>query len=488
MGRTKEILVSPGAFAFRLFLLFSFLFFGVPWLYTAWTMDGDVLYRTTPSRCYSTLRSIRQRLEAGNDVRMQRVFPEGQLFCHSFYGFTLVSIALANPGDAGFQREAITELERIIPIVESLGNRPPYSMSAQLTPRGGVILASHLNRLRAGYALLGGKSEAIIAAYHRDSQILHDAYLKSPTGNLESYPGSIWPVDNLMALDSLRIHDSLYGTEYSDACAQWASWMKEHVDATTGMMPSQISLKGQIIDGPRGCALSWSLAVLPSVDPDMARQQYDRYREWIVAGAGLAGYRERPVGDTVRADADSGPVIAGVGMGASGLGVAAAKANNDPESLTGLLRLLVLGTFPSYSPPAFTRSHFAGQVLLVDAIALWGETLTPWNMPVPLRIASGLGSGFWKIGLPLTVLVLVITAFWERSTWRMYRRLRDRSGRWHRLEHVVLYLQLTGIAAWLAVPAVPWAIAIVGMWLARVAERLVVKENTRAGEQATHDT
>ena len=84
------------------------------------------------------------------------------------------------------------------------------------------------------------------------------------------------------------------GLDYNAAGRKWVGWLRAHLDADSGVMPAQISFSGPVIEGPRGCALSWSLAFMPEFAPEFAAEQYARYRkEWALHRAGLVGIRER---------------------------------------------------------------------------------------------------------------------------------------------------------------------------------------------------
>ena len=412
MGRKTRSVTTWCGIVVRCLLLGSCLFVAGHLVYNKTTADTIEKHPpvSVPGHLRTKIGLIRERLAAGQDVWMQRMFPEGQLFSHSFYGSTLVNVALANPGDAGFRQEALAELERLIPLVKALGERPPYDVSGKLVPKGGVIVAAHVNKLRAGYLLLGGKSTRITDDFHADCRILHEAFLKSATRNLESYPGRIWPVDNLMALEALRIHDDLYKTGYGDAVARWTEYMSVRRDETTGLLPSQIDGTGKVVDGPRGSALSWSLAILPTIAPELASEQYGRYRGWLGRSMGMAGFREYPPGVERPADADSGPIVGGLGMAASGLGIAAAKANGDTETFMELSK-------------SYERSHLGGFVLLVDELALWGQTLTPWTGRAEIVAASD--GRMWMVASWLLLAVVAgLGAWWIVRGWRQPVRVK----------------------------------------------------------------
>jgi hypothetical protein len=464
----------PSVAVVRWFLLLSWLWFALPWLWTLFSLDGADCYRLTPAAVRADLRAIRSRLLAGDDRVMHRLFPEGRLFAHSFYGFTLVNVAAANPEDREFRQHVLAELARLIPQTEALAAAPPFDQCRGLKPRGGIIAAGHANLLRAGYAQLGDNDPAILAAFHEQSQQLFEAFRASPLANLESYPSQTWPVDNLAALESLRLHDGLYRTTYGDAGDRWAQWMAAHLDPATGLFNMQIDQHGGIVDGPRGCGLSWTLAFLPPLAPDLARRQYEIYRtSFFRHPLGTTGIREFPTDRSgTFVDSDTGPIIFGLGTAATGFGIAAAKANNDVDNLTGLWRALEICSFPTYSTD-LSHARFFGQVLLADEIALWGRTLTRWDAPNQWRAAPVHPQSlrhFWVVLLLLSLTTLVVTWLVFRSARRAWRRYRQFGRPLPMVHKVFLVLTILTIAACLLVPPVRWIYALILLGVCEIIE------------------
>ena len=480
----RNHLAAPGAVLVRVFFAGLLLWFIVPWMTGLVTVSEERWAGPPPAEARAQLRSIQRRLARGHARAMGGVFPEGELFSHSFYGFALVNMALGQPDDAEFAAMARGELQRVIPSVESLARGGPFHTSRNLVPRGGIIPAGHANLLRAGYVILGGSREDIVASFHETSALLFREFAKSGTGSLETFPNMIWPVDNCCALESLRLHDGLYGTDYSAACRRWSAWIADHLDPETGMMVAQVSSTGEVLAGPRGCALSWSLAFMPGFAPDLARSQYERYREtWFIHTAGTTGIREWPAGRRGRSDVDSGPVVGGIGAAASGLGIAAAKVNGDVRNLRGLLRGMELLGAPTWSLNG-DKQYFLGLLLLADTLALWGKTARVWdaapNAPAGRAWSAPDLSGFWKVlvGAGILSAVLLFLVLW--SLRRAYRRVRNNADRWAKGNIGVLVFEVLVLLTWLVVPAFSLFYAVMLLAIADiVSNRYVVRASLR---------
>ena len=447
-----------------MFVLGLVLWFTIPWIVGLLTVSGERWAGPPPDAVMRDLTSIRRRLDTGEAQKMG-IFPEGVLFSHSFYGFALINVAVQRPDDAAFRTHVLSELERLIPIAERLADDPPFHVCRGLVPKGGVIAAGHANLLRAGYALLGGQREDILQAYHAQSRVLSEAFRKSTVGSIETFPGMIWPVDNCCALESLRLHDGRYRTDYSAACRAWEVWMGDHLDTVTGMMVAQIDRDGRVLDRPRGCALSWSLAFMPGFAPDLARQQYGRYRDqWFIHTAGTTGIREWPPGQGARPDIDSGPVVGGIGAAASGLGIAAAKANGDTRDLTGLLRGMEFLGAPKRTFRG-EKEYFLGAVLLTDVLAVWGRTVCVWDAPGEYAAAQDWPDppleGYWLVVSAACLGSALVMAVLGWSLCRAVSGVRRNPSRWRAVHVLVLCAECAVVIAWLAVPAVTLLYALI---------------------------
>lgn len=345
-------------------------------------------------------------------------FPQGELFTWQFYGLALQNIAETTQTKAD-REKAIREVRRILPKLDPLLSRWPYNLLKDPFVRGGVCWMSGQNLLRARLVRMTG-AEATpdeVARFHRDSAALATAFALSRSGVLEAVPGLTWPVDSLFGLESLRIHDEVYGTSYFEPA--YAKWKK--TTAREGLMPAMVTMEGKPRDVPRGCALSWSLAVLPKWDAAFSKTQWQLYKEQMSACRfGLCFFREYPVGKTRGADADSGPMIRGYGMAATAFALAAARANGDSEIAAALQREGELVGIPLRATTG--RRYVFGLVPFFDVLSVWVKT-------VPMPVAAKPPSPFSPIALGYAFAVAALLALTLRSTAKQVRALNVRPTR-----------------------------------------------------------
>ena len=103
----------------------------------------------------------------------------------------------------------------------------------------------------------------------------------------------------------------------------------------------------------------------------LARQWWVKYRHrFLVERAGLAGFREWAPGRDRGMDADSGPIVYGVGAAATGLGIAAARAMGENELAEAIERTAAV-------VDAFAAGLPGARGVLPDAIRYLGAQIRP---------------------------------------------------------------------------------------------------------------
>jgi hypothetical protein len=272
-------------------------------------------------------------------VRRQcSVFPEGDLFPYILPALAYTNLALEDPAYAPTARGRIAQLiELARPGVEKRAGKLD---ALKGYGRQGVYLGQ-FNLALACYRRVGGDGR-YDAAHKTISDALHDALVHQEGLPLSSYPSLSWTFDTIPCLVSLRLYDLRTGTHRSDeAIAQHLKWVEDHAtDRATGLPSSRIAEKtGQPMAEPRGCELSWRIALLADLDAGLAKRMYGSYVKsfWLERGP-VEGFAEWPFGKSDKQDADSGPIIMGVGSAATAFGIAAAKAADDPTRHLRLCR------------------------------------------------------------------------------------------------------------------------------------------------------
>lgn len=235
------------------------------------------------------------------------------------------------------------------------------------------LYLSHLALALGIQASLGSTDDREHAAVVRH---LRARSLADGDYHARSYPRCCkWPADQAVTLDALALYDRLHHTTLSARPIQgWLRLVGEDLH------PSAITTSLWYHDLPRGCALSWTAFHMAQFAPEQGRALYARTRaELWVDVAGLGGFREWPVGTSGAWDVDSGPVIAGIGMGATGLGLAPARLYGDTATAAAIERTSLLFGLPW----GWRSREMLAVPFLADAILFHDAAAVPWFDPIP---------------------------------------------------------------------------------------------------------
>jgi hypothetical protein len=373
----------------------------------------------TPSSVRRQLVHLRQELDGGAATRAQRSFPEGYFFLYALYGLTYVDLGRASAVSSSV---ALREARWALANLQSAEGRAPFS--ASLAPAYGVFYRGWINWLRGGILALqpaSGRDQAEVRRFEADSTALGAAFDASATPFLPAYPGRAWPVDSVVAVASLALHDKLLPPRFEATAIRWTANVRADLDPATGLIPHTADVDtGDPTSGARGSSQSLTLRFLPEIDPSFARQQYTLFRTWFLSaplGLGPA-VREYPVGTVGRGDADSGPLLLGIGLSATVVTVGAARVQGDERLAGALANFGEVAGLPVDTP--WSRRYAFGALPIGDAFLAWSKTAAPW-VAAPPTAPTQVVSFWWRLPL-LTFFLLLGTAPWLAGAARRRRR------------------------------------------------------------------
>jgi hypothetical protein len=235
--------------------------------------------------------------------------------------------------------------------------------------------------LMLGVRRLAAEKPAYREPLRRRIELILDYMGRGPTPAAESYPDECWTFDNVNALAAVRIADLLDGTDHADFIRRWLEYARANlVHPQTGLLVSSFHYSGHHRDGPEGSTL-WSVAhVLQVLDPEFARDQYDRAKKELGRQTlGFAWAREWPPSWTGATDIDSGPIVPVVGAsaGSSGQALVGARAFGDRPFLADLTTSLEFAAFPV---ERHGRLKYAASNQVGDAVLLYAMVQGPvWD-------------------------------------------------------------------------------------------------------------
>ncbi len=291
----------------------------------------------------------------------------------------------------------------------------PYKTTGLRLPSrlaGHVLYLTHLN------IILGAQERICRHGAHFKLNRRVSQYLAGQSQNrwahARSYPGRSqrWPADQAALLFSLWLFDHNYGGSGSvseEPIRRWLEYVSGPGMSRVYDLPvSEVTGATKTSAIPRGCALSFMVRYMAAFAPHRAKTQWEKYtKDFTVNVFILRGLREWPPGYDGPIDADSGPIIMGVGAAATGLGMGAAQSVGDAITHARLLRTmhLVNGLIGANHKSAYRtavawKNHHVqigtkpdplgggnqgqlqktGLSILARSIALFGQYGTRWYM------------------------------------------------------------------------------------------------------------
>jgi hypothetical protein len=371
--------------------------------YTTASLGPDVLPQ---------LRFLGNALRNGAGDKMQRQFPEGFFFTHVLYGLAWVEVGFRQPSDSALQQQALAEAAWALERLDSPIGKAPFSAVGRLSY--GIFHAGWSAWLRGGILKLqlpGEHEQETLGRFVGDCIEIARAFEQSSTPFLAAYPGGAWPVDSVVAIATLRLHDTLLPARFQPTITNWLRAAQARLDPATGLLPHRVDpITGQTVEGARGSSQSLIGRFLTEIDAGWGYEQYARFRNLFVATPlGIPGVREYPVGVAGQGDVDSGPLILGLSPSATVVTAGTAMRNGDPALAFPLLDLLETAGLPLHWDGA--KRYIIGQLPVLDAFLVWAKTATAWTGGSNNALFPSVVRWWWRLPFH-AVSLIVMTMLW----------------------------------------------------------------------------
>jgi hypothetical protein len=193
------------------------------------------------------------------------------------------------------------------------------------------------------------RPESRYAAAHDALSEALAARLRLPIHRFQTYPGESYPVDQAMAAGAVGLHARATGVDRSALLADWGVRFREAaVDPDTGWLFQRLHVDdGAPVDHPRGSGTALAAYGLLYGDPRLSSELHAALAErGLRSPLGLGAVREYPPGVEGWGDIDSGPVILGFGVSATGFAIAGARAHGDARTYRSIGRTATLFGLP----------------------------------------------------------------------------------------------------------------------------------------------
>ena len=193
-----------------------------------------------------------------------------------------------------------------------------------------------------------------------------------------------WSADQAAIIYSIWLYDQNNCTQHCDPLREkWLAYMREHAThPQTGLFITEVMGTQPYWKQPRGCATAYLVHYTSRFAPEVAADQWQRFKKYmLVRRLGVTGFREYLPDYSGRWTPDSGPIVAGLGIGASGLALNASSSVGDEQTFRVLKRSIspVLWLLRQVDRiPGLNRLSRVGTDLLATAIYLNAQTKTGW--------------------------------------------------------------------------------------------------------------
>jgi hypothetical protein len=185
-----------------------------------------------------------------------------------------------------------------------------------------------------------------------------------------------WSADQAAIIYSIWLFDQNNGTSLSNELSnRWVEYMDANMrDPQTGLYATEVMGVKRYSKQPRGCALAYLIYYCSHFVPQVAASQWALFKEhMLVKRMGISGFREYLASYKGGWTPDSGPIIGGIGVGASGLALKTAASMSDDlvykalnSSISPILRFMKFLVYV----PIIRRVARLGTDLLATSIKL----------------------------------------------------------------------------------------------------------------------
>jgi len=193
-----------------------------------------------------------------------------------------------------------------------------------------------------------------------------------------------WAADQAAIIYSLWLFDMNNKTSlHSELAEKWIKYMKQKgTHKSTGLFITEVQNVKKFSNQPRGCALSYLIHYMSKFEPEVAQEQWKLYKKhMLIKRLGFKCFREYLPTYKGKWSPDSGPIITGAGIAASGLGMNAATSVKDEETFILIYKgaKVILSTMNliSWIPGLSMISRIANDQL-ASAIFLNAKTKLDW--------------------------------------------------------------------------------------------------------------
>lgn len=304
------------------------------------------------------LVAFERRDDAARADATNRFAGEWALVTHQMIALGLAQLCLEHPelkrgGATCEYAPFVTQaaLKSFLPEMRGFGTRAwrgEDALASLAGPHGHAYLA--YSALAVGMARtldptfppeVAASHDALIAAYER-------RLLASPTGLIETYPNESYPTDVAAVAGAIAVHGRATGVSHARVLEHWATRVRTfQIDPKSGLVIQRMGARGgEAHDAPRGSGTGLAAYFAGFADRGVAQLLARGVLAHESTFFGFGAIREYAAGHHGHGDVDSGPVVLGVSVAATGFALAPARAFGNAEAFERIYRTTALFGVP----------------------------------------------------------------------------------------------------------------------------------------------
>ena len=189
-----------------------------------------------------------------------------------------------------------------------------------------------------------------------------------------------WSADQAGIIYSIWLFDQNNTTSLShEICNKWLNYMYINMqDIESGLFRTEVMGVKRYSKQPRGCALAYLIYYMSHFAPHAALDQWNLFKNhMLIERFGVHGFREYLPTFEGHWTPDSGPIVEGIGAGASGLALKTASSMSDTEvynDLSGSISAVMKLMRGCMHLPLLRRFAMVGTDLLAASIKSCADT------------------------------------------------------------------------------------------------------------------
>ncbi len=352
--------------------------------------DGDLELQRGLAEELVAFEASDDAVRHDKDRSADRFVGEWALVTHQMTALGLAQLCFSHPKWKDRYRKVVTAAatKSFLPEMRRFGTRAWHGEDALAS-----LGSSHGHAYLAYAALAVGMARLLDPSFPKNIARRHDALiaayerrlLASPTGLIETYPGEAYPTDVAAVAAAIAVHGRATQTDHKKVLRHWADNVRRvQIDEKSGLIIQRMNAKtGGRSDAPRGSGTGLAAYFAGFADRALAAQLTVALDKHVSTFFGFGAIREYAEGYDGSGDIDSGPVVFGVAVSATGFALAPFRAFGYREAFRRIYRtvdLFGLLRDESGSGDAPPRSRFAtggpiGNALLLALLTYPKEAL-----------------------------------------------------------------------------------------------------------------